>query len=133
MHTLSVDEKLVRRIEVVNVIFLLITLLGAFLWFSKKHVWGVVLGGATVTASFRIMRWQLHRAFRNPRQVPSKGVLFVKYYLRFLGDPLSWSLPSSTYGWVDSVAFLVGLSSVVVSIVVVGLHQALNMMLKGER
>lgn len=132
MHTLSVDEKLVRRIEVVNVIFLLITLLGALLWFSKKHVWGVVLGGATVTASFRIMRWQLHRAFRNPRQVPSKGVLFVKYYLRFLGT-LFVVFSIIYYGWVDSVAFLVGLSSVMVSIVVVGLHQALNMMLKGER
>ncbi|SMC24492.1 ATP synthase I chain [Desulfacinum hydrothermale DSM 13146] len=126
------DEKLVRRIELVNVIFLLIAFLAALLWFSKKQVLGVVLGGATVTASFRVMGWQLRRALANPRRVPSKGVLFVKYYVRFLGT-LFVVFAIIYYGWVDPVAFLVGLSSVMVSIVVVGLQQALNVMLKGER
>ncbi len=126
------DERLFRRIEIVNVILLLIAVFCAGMWFSKKQFLGVLLGGLTVTASFQVMKWQVRRAFRDRRRLPTKRGLFVKYYLRFLGT-LFLVFTIIYYGWVDPIAFLVGLSVVMMSIVVVGVQEALKMTLKGER
>ncbi|MEJ5348751.1 MAG: ATP synthase subunit I [Desulfosoma sp.] len=132
MVTLLSDDKLVRRIQLVNVILLFFAVLSAAILFSAREALGVLLGGATVTASFHVMKWQMRRAFRYPGQPPSKGALFVKYYLRFLGTV--FVVFTVLYeGWVDPPAFLVGLSVVMVSIVLVAIHEAAKMVMRGER
>lgn len=132
MNTLLSDGKLVRRIELVNVSVLFCAVLGAAVFFSMGKAFGVLVGGGTVTASFQVMKWQLGRAFRHPQQPPSKGVLFVKYYLRFLGT-LFLVFTVLYYGWVDPPAFLAGLSVVMVSIVLVAIVEAAKMVMRGER
>lgn len=132
MGTLLSDAKLIRRIQLVNVILLLCAVLGAALFFSKREALGVLVGGVTVTASFQVLKWQMGRAFRRPQQPPSKGVLFVKYYLRFLGT-VFLVFTVLYYGWVDPPAFLAGLSVVMVSIVLVAIVEAAKMVMRGER
>ncbi|WP_448382685.1 ATP synthase subunit I [Desulfosoma sp.] len=132
MGTLLSDERLIWRIQLVNVILLFFAALGAALFFSIREALGVLLGGATVTVSFQVMKWQMRRAFQHPGRVPSKGVLFVKYYLRFLGTVFV-VFTVLYYGWVDPPAFLAGLSVVMVSIVLVAIQEAVKMVMRGER
>lgn len=126
------DERLIRRIQLVNVILLIFAVAIAAVFFSMRDALGVFLGGVTVTVSFQVMKWQMRRAFQQPRRPPSKGVLFVKYYLRFLGT-VFLVFTVLYYGWVDPPAFLAGLSVVMVSIVLVAIQEAVKMVMRGER
>jgi hypothetical protein len=113
------EEKLVRRIEIVNVVLLVVLPLGAWLLLSPQMALGVFLGAAIVTLSFRVLKWQLNKAFRTPGKLPQKGRVFASYYLRYLLT-LFLVFVVMYYGWADPIAFLVGLSVVVMSILVGG-------------
>jgi hypothetical protein len=113
------SEKLLRRIEWVNGFLLAVMTLGAWALFSIQMAVGVFLGGAIATASFQVLKWQLGRAFGTPGKIPSKGGLFASYYLRFLGT-LFLVFVVMYYGWADPIAFVVGLSVVILSVVLVG-------------
>lgn len=122
-------EGLIRRIELFNGVFLVALTLGGWFFFSAKTAFSVFLGGALSSVSFQVLKWQLDKAFRDPTKIPSKGGLFVSYYLRILGM-FFLVFVVMYYGWVDPIAFLVGLSVVVLSIFVVGGQQFLVMLLK---
>jgi hypothetical protein len=93
----------------------------------------VFLGGGIVIVSFEVMKWQLKRALMKEGSVPTKGGLFFTYYLRYLGTLFLIFLVIS-FGWVEPIAFLVGLSTVVISIFMVGgLEYLVASTKKGER
>lgn len=126
------DERLVRRIEWANGIFLLVFTVGAWGIFSGRAAAGVFAGGVISILSFEILKWQLQRAFRNPDRVPGKGRLFISYYLRFLGTVFV-IFTVIYYKWVDPMAFLVGLSVVVAGLFSVGFGEYIIMLQRGER
>jgi len=66
-----------------------------------------------------VLKWQLRRAFQRPGRLPTKAGLFVSYYVRFLATLFVIFLVIY-YGWATPVPFLVGLSVMVLSIVLVG-------------
>ncbi len=119
MRDVLPSEKLLRRIEWVNGFLLAVMSLGAWALFSVQMAVGVFLGGAIATVSFQVLKWQLRRAFGTPGKIPSKGGLFAGYYLRFLGT-LFLVFVVMYYGWADPIAFVVGLSVVILSVVLVG-------------
>ena len=123
------NERLLRRIEWTNIGLLIIATLGAWILFSYRIAFGVFLGGAIATMSFKVLKWQLRRAFQSGGKVPRKGGLFITYYLRFLVTVFI-IFTVIYYGWVNPVALLVGLSLVVLSIVAVGAHEFLLMQLR---
>jgi hypothetical protein len=126
------EEKLLRRIEVVNVILMGLLPIGAWILLSARMALGVFLGAAIVTLSFRVLKWQLNKAFRTPGKLPQKGRVFASYYLRYLGT-LFLVFVVMYYGWADPIAFLVGLSVVVLSILVGGgLEVYMSLVKKGE-
>jgi hypothetical protein len=126
------EEQLVRRIEVVNVILVALLPIGAWILLSARMALGVFLGAAIVTLSFRVLKWQLNKAFRTPGKLPQKGRVFAAYYLRYLGT-LFLVFVVMYYGWADPIAFLVGLSVVVLSILVGGgLEIYVSIVRKGE-
>lgn len=129
MHEIQPDEKLVRRIEWTNGIVLVVLTLGAWIFGSGKAASGVFLGGAIVTASFQILKWQLKKAFGNPGRIPSKAGLFVSSYIRFLATLFVVFLVIYC-GWANPIAFLVGLSAVSLSVVVVGGREFLLVLAK---
>jgi len=112
-------EKLLRRIEWTSAILLAVLSIAAWALFSIRDGIGVLLGGGIVIMSFQVLKWQLRKAFLSPGALPSKGGLFASYYLRFLGT-LFLVFVVFHYGWADPIAFLVGLSVVVLGIVLVG-------------
>jgi hypothetical protein len=126
------EEKLLRRIEVVNVILMGLLPIGAWILLSASMALGVFLGAAIVTLSFRVLKWQLNKAFRTPGKLPQKGRVFASYYLRYLGT-LFLVFVVMYYGWANPIAFLVGLSVVVLSILVGGgLEVYVSLVKKGE-
>jgi len=124
------SEELLRRIELASAILLLVFTSAALVWFSWKAVSGVFLGGIIVIASFQVLKWQLRRALQKPGKLPSKAGLFVSYYLRFLAT-LVLVFFALYLRLATPVPFLVGLSIMVLSIVVVGVFEFF-MMKKGE-
>jgi hypothetical protein len=126
------EEKLLRRIEVVNVILMGLLPIGGWVLVSADAALGVFLGAAIVTASFRVLKWQLNKAFRTPGKLPQKGRVFASYYLRYVAT-LLLVFVVMYFGWADPIAFLVGLSVVVMSIFVGGgLEILISLGRKGE-
>ncbi|MGD0400760.1 MAG: ATP synthase subunit I [Syntrophobacteraceae bacterium] len=130
MREVIESEELLRRIELASAILLLVFTSAALVWFSWKAVSGVFLGGIIVIASFQVLKWQLRRALQKPGKLPSKAGLFVSYYLRFLAT-LVLVFFALYLGLATPIPFLVGLSIMVLSIVVVGVFEFF-MMKKGE-
>lgn len=127
------DESLLRRIERINVVLLVFATLAAWAGFSHQIAFGVFLGGVIATASFQLLKWQLRRAFQSRGKIPHKGGLFASYYLRFLAIVFI-IYTVIYYGWANPIALLVGLSLVVLSIVLAGVHEILLMQVrKGGR
>lgn len=132
MRDILKDEKLLRRVEQVNILLWAFAVLAGWWLFSVRFAGGVLLGGLIMTLSFQTMKWQIRRAFRDVHKLPGKGALFLRYYVRFFATAFV-VLVVVYYGWVDLVAFLVGLSVVMVAIVWVGVQEAVVMMIKGGR
>ena len=130
MQNFLTDEKLLRSIEwTIGILFVVVTL-GAWVFVSWA-AFGVFLGGGIAAASFEILKWQMKRAFRDPRNLPKQGGLFASYYLRFLGT-LFIIFTVIYYGWVNPIAFLAGLSIVPVGMIMVGVKEfALLLVKKG--
>ena len=130
MREVIESEELLRRIELASAILLLVFTSAALVWFSWKAASGVLLGGGIVIVSFQVLKWQLRRALQRPGKLPSTAGLFVSYYLRFLAT-LVVVFFALYLGLATPVPFLVGLSIMVLSIVVVGTFEFF-MMEKGE-
>lgn len=127
------DESLLRRIERTNLVLLVLATLAAWAGFSYRIALGVFLGGVIATVSFQLLKWQLRRAFQSQGKIPHKGGLFVSYYLRFLAIVFV-IYTVIYYGWANPIALLVGLSLVVLSIMLAGVHEILLMQVrKGGR
>ena len=124
------SEKLLRRIELVSAILLLAFTAAALVWFSLKCASGVFLGGSIVIMSFQVLKWQLRRALQTPGRLPSKAGLFASYYVRFLAT-LFLVFLVLYLGLATPFPFLVGLSVMVLSMILVGAFEFI-MMKKGE-
>ncbi len=130
MREVIESEALLRRIELASAVFLLVFTSAALVWFSWKAASGVFLGGSIVIVSFQVLKWQLRRALQKPGKLPSKAGLFLSYYLRFVAT-LVLVFFALYLGLATPIPFLVGLSIMVLSIVVVGAFEFF-MMKKGE-
>ncbi|MEM5786724.1 MAG: ATP synthase subunit I [Syntrophobacteraceae bacterium] len=119
MREVAATEKLLRRIEWVSGAMLVSFTGGAWLTFSFQTAMAVLLGCATAIGSFQIMKWQLRRALEKPGKLPSRAGLFASYYIRFLAT-IFFVFLVIYYGWAAPIPFLVGLSVIVMSIVLVG-------------
>ena len=118
MREVLPNEKLLRRIEWVSGSLLVIFTLGAWIIFSLQTAKGVLLGCIITMLSFQVLKWQLRRAFK-PGNLPTRAGLFATYYIRYLATLFVIFLVMF-YGWATPIPFLVGLSVMVLSIVLVG-------------
>lgn len=130
MREVVESEKLLVRIELASAVLLLAFTATSLIWFSWKSASGVLLGGLIVILSFQVLKWQLRRALQRPGKLPTKAGLFLSYYLRFLAT-LFLVFLVLYFGLATPFPFLVGLSVMVLSMVLVGAFEFI-MMKKGE-
>jgi len=101
-------------------------------YFSMSPYWtaGVILGGLIAIANFNVLQHTVRRAFST--EGIHQGARFSivgKYYLRLLAlGVILYVL--ITRGWIDPVGLAVGLSTVVLSIVGLGIGLALRIRTK---
>jgi len=100
--------------------------------FSMEPFWttGVLAGGLIAIANFTVLQRTVRRAF-SPEGI-HQGARFSivgKYYLRLLALGVILYL-LITKGWIDPVGLAVGLSTVVLSIVGLGIGLALKIRTK---
>jgi len=119
-------EKLQNILRKLNWVVLLI--LSSFGYFVMSPFWtaGVVVGGLIAIANFGVLQHTVRRAF-SPEGI-HQGARFSivgKYYLRLLAlGVIIYVL--ITRGWIDPVGLVVGLSTVMVSIIGVAIHMVLR-------
>ena len=126
MREVVESERLLWRIELASAILLLVFTAAALALFSWRCACGVFLGGGIVIISFQVLKWQLRRALMRPGKLPGKAALFVSYYLRFLATLFVIFLVLYL-GLATPFPFLVGLSVMVLSIVLVGAYEFILM------
>ncbi len=112
-------ENLLVRIQGISGVLLLTMSVCAWVFFSVQAALSVFLGGGIVILSFQALKWQLRRAWMRAGPPSSKGWLLFSYYLRYLGT-LFLVFLFVYVGWVHPLGFLVGLSTMVLSVIIVG-------------
>jgi hypothetical protein len=117
---------LYHEIKMLNWLILLVLSVVSYFLMSAAWTLGVILGGFVIIANFSMLQHTIRQAFTTDGQmIRGKAAIIAKYYLRLLGLGIMIYL-LITRGWVDPVGLAVGLSTVVLSIVIMGIHLALK-------
>lgn len=108
--------------------WLVLLLLSGLGYFIMSPFWtaGVILGGLVAIANFSVLQHTVRRAFSPEGIHQGAGFSIVgKYYLRLLAlGVILYVL--ITRGWIDPVGLVVGLSTVILSIIGFGIHMILR-------
>jgi len=119
-------ERLQNFLRTMNWVVLL--MLSSFGYFLMSPFWtaGVLSGGLLAIANFGVLQHTVRRAFSS--EGIHQGARFSivgKYYLRLLALGVILYL-LITRGWIDPVGLVVGLSTVMVSIIALAIHVVLR-------
>jgi len=115
-------EKLVKRLRAQNWIILMILGSASFFLMSSTFTLGILLGGLIIIANFNILQHTIRRAFAPDGVMKNnKSAIVTKYYFRLaiLGIIIYILI---TTGWVNPIGLAIGLSTVVFSIINIGIR-----------
>ena len=119
-------EIVYKDLRKLNWIVLLILSSFSHLMMSPSLTIGVILGGFIIIANFRIFQHTIRRAFSSEGVMTvSKIMVILKYYFRLLAMGVILYV-LITKGWVDPIGLVIGLSTVVISIVSFGINRTLR-------
>jgi hypothetical protein len=122
---------LYRELRFLNWIILLILSSAAFTFWGRPEGVGVFAGGVMIIANFSLLQRTISRAFSPDGAMKGvKAAIIVKYYLRLLALGVILYLMISR-GHLDPVGLAVGLSTISVSIAVVGIQRAIRIRKEG--
>ena len=117
---------LYKDLQRLNWSILLVLSFMSYLLMAPPFTAGVILGGLTAIANFSVFQHTLRRAFTGHGFTRSKISIIAKANLRLLGLGVVLYL-LITKGLVHPVGLGLGLSTVVFSIVGIGIHLAIKM------
>lgn len=124
-------RSLYRELRTLNWVILLILSLAAFLFWGRPQGAGVFAGGLIIIANFSLLQRTISRAFSPDGEMKRvKAAIVVKYYLRLLALGIILYLTISK-GQVDPVGLAVGLSTISLSIAIVGIQKAIRIRNEG--
>jgi len=119
-------EKVYGDLRKLNWLIVLIMASTSYFLMSASITLGVILGGLIIIANFSVFQRTVRAAFSSEgRMKMTKKSIIVKYYLRLLVlGTIIYILIK--YGRVDPVGLAFGLSTVVISILILGISRALK-------
>jgi len=119
-------KTLYKDLQSLNWLILLVLSAGSHLLMAPAFTAGVIFGGLTAIANFNVFQHTIHAAFSEKGMKKGKASIIAKFNLRLLGlGAILYIL--ITKGLVHPVGLGLGLSTVVFSIVGIGIHLALKM------
>jgi hypothetical protein len=117
---------LYSTLKTINWLILLTLSLLSYFFMSSAWTLGVILGGLITIANFSLLQHTIKGVFSSGTiEKTVKVTIVAKYYFRLLALGVILFI-LITRGWVDPVGLAVGLSTVVFSIVGVGIRMALK-------
>ena len=119
-------DKIYKELRLRNWIILLLFSSISFFLMDNSLTLGIILGGLIIILNFRLFQNTIRRAFSPEGIIKGvKIIIILKYYFRLL------ALGTIIYifiakGGIDPVGLVIGLSTVVISIVSLGITRALK-------
>ena len=119
-------EKIYKDLRLRNWIILLLFSSISFFLMDNSLTLGIILGGLIITLNFRLFQNTIRGAF-SPQGIMKgvKIIIILKYYFRLLTLGIIIYL-FIVKGGIDPVGLAIGLSTVVISIVSLGITRALR-------
>jgi hypothetical protein len=115
-------ERLSGTLKALNWIVLLFLGLTSYCFLYGSFTLGVIAGGLSMIANFALLERTVRKAFSPGTTLPvNKGAIIGKYYLRLAGLGIVIYLLMREH-LVDPVGLAVGLSTVSISIVGIGIY-----------
>jgi hypothetical protein len=107
-----------------NWIILFILSLFSYILLSPEQTLGTIIGGLLIIANFRIFQHSICRIFKNTDLIRiNKISIILKYYIRLIALGLIIFILLMK-GWVDPIGLTLGLSTLVISITILGIGMA---------
>lgn len=121
-----------RHLKIANWVVLAVLVVAGFLWQGQEFALGILLGGLVAVVNFhllhRTLKSTLERVGVNPEEAKGQAKAFfaARQLLRFT------ALVAIVYllvrdGWVNIFGLLVGLSTVVLTLILAGINELLKL------
>jgi len=120
-----------RHLKIANWSVLAVLVLAGYFWRGREFALGVLVGGLVVVINFHLLhqalRGTLGQLAHQPQEAPrAKAFFAARQLLRFFALLLIIFLLVS-YGWVNIFGLLVGLSTVVLTLMLAALHEMIKL------
>jgi hypothetical protein len=121
-----------RHLKIANWVVLTILVLAGFLWRGGEFALGVLVGGLVVVINFHLLhqalRGTLERAGQGGEDAKARARAFfsARQLLRFLAL-LAIIYLLVRHGWVDIFGLLLGLSTVVLTLILAAIHEVFKL------
>jgi hypothetical protein len=121
-----------RHLKIANWVVLAVLVLVGYTWRGREFALGVLLGGLVVVVNFHLLHHALKGTLeplaRNPQAGASRAKAFfaARQLLRFFAL-LAIIFFLVTRGWVDIFGLLVGLSTVVLTLMLAALNELIKL------
>ncbi len=119
-------EELSKELSICNWAILFILGVVGFFFTEPAFALGIISGGLLAVANFNVLQHTIVKAFSSDSVVKGeKKLIILKYYLRLavLGIVVFILIGNS---FVNPIGLVIGLSTVVLSIMTVGIHRLLK-------
>jgi hypothetical protein len=116
------EDKLLNQLRWMNFGLLCLMILSGLLLGSPFFAWSIFAGGVLILANFTVLSRVLTKAL-NPRTLAKPSAVLVKYYLRFILTGLILLILISQK-WADPLGLLLGLSTIVFNLIILGILMA---------
>jgi hypothetical protein len=117
-------EIIYRKLMTINWIALILLTLLSLLTMNLRVTFGIIAGGLLATANFIILQNILKRVLiRKNESKPRRAFLLISLYLRLISMALITGILLKM-GWLNPIGLLIGVSTIVISISLVGLVTA---------
>jgi hypothetical protein len=117
-------ESIYKDLKLRNWIILLVFSAMSFFLMSPAFTFGIIIGGLIIILNFRLFQNTLRRAFSSDGVMEGKKIsIILKYFFRLLALGIILFI-LITRVRVDPVGLAIGLSTVVISIVSLGINRA---------
>jgi MFS family permease len=122
-----------RRLKIANWLVLAGLVVAGFLWQGKEFALGIMVGGLVAVVNFHLLHQALKGMLERAREGSpeesrgrAKAYFAARQLLRFFAllAVIFWLV---SYGWVNIFGFLVGLSTVVLTLILAAVYEVFKL------